>query len=261
MGAQRAVALLDFIVTLLRRYTARIDTVVSCHDFVFFRDQFVALRRLRRLFRQRRLSDVRIASSWRRSCTSCSLSTAIVLADVEPVVPTGPDEDPESSRSSICCISTICVRTSSSVVGVVVARGDGGVLLAWLPVGRSVGAAVAAGRPSAARNACASGGAEMLRLARIVRGDASAPYASRFASSSGRRTPPDRLMPANSPFAREYERISAVSCASVPTLPARPIGPAATDASAPRFTLLFSSFWTPCSFMMRSTRSTCSAPA
>src|SRR5262245_11301150 len=102
----------------------------------------------------------------------------MVFAEAEPVVPVGPtapDDDPASRRSSLCCISTICVRTSSSVVGVVVARGTGGVLLAW-PAGREVEAAVAAGRASAAMNDCASGGAEMPRIARIVRGDASPPY-------------------------------------------------------------------------------------
>src|SRR5436190_3125291 len=73
--------------------------------------------------------------------------------------------------------------------------------------------------------------------------------------------PPERSMPAKSPCAREYERISAVSNASVPTWPWRPIGPAATDASAPRFTLFCSIFCAPDSFITSSTTSTCSAPA
>ena len=68
-------------------------------------------------------------------------------------------------------------------------------------------------------------------------------------------------MPAYRPCAREYDRISASSCASVPTLPCRPTGPAATEASAPSVTLLRSSFCTPLSFITSSTRSTCSAPA
>src|SRR5262245_17097280 len=153
-----------------------------------------------------------------------------------------------------------CMRTSSSVVG---AGGVG----ADAPAGRAGAADAllllgAAGVDlSAARNGVASGGADISRLARIVRGDTFAPYASLFVSSSGRSTPPERLMPANNPFAREYERISAVSAASVPTLPAAPTGPAATDASAPSVTLFVSNFCTPASFITSRTRSTCSARA
>src|SRR5437879_1200451 len=53
------------------------------------------------------------------------------------------------------------------------------------------------------RNSRASGGAAISRDARMVRGDAPDPYTSRFASSSGLSTPPEILIPANSPFARE----------------------------------------------------------
>jgi len=49
-------------------------------------------------------------------------------------------------------------------------------------------------------------------------------------------------MPANNPLEREYEMISAVATASVLTPPRRPIGPAAIEASAPRFVLFLSSF-------------------
>ena len=115
--------------------------------------------------------------------------------------------------------------------------------------------------PSASMNGVAWVGAEMLRLARMLLGEALVPYALRFASSSGRSTPPERLIPANSPFAREYARISAVSDTSVLTCPCRPTGPAATDASAPRLTLFFSSFCTPLSFITSITTSISSAPA
>src|SRR5262245_9022090 len=133
-----------------------------------------------------------------------------------------------------------CVRTSSSVVGGVVVRGVGGVAAAGAAAVLADAATDAA--RSAARNGAASGGAEISRLARIVRGDAFAPYAILSASSSGRSTPPERFTPANNPLAREYDTISAVIAASVPTLPAAPTGPAATDASTPRLTLLRSSF-------------------
>src|SRR5207248_1772838 len=89
----------------------------------------------------------------------------------------------------------------------------------------AAGAAGDAAAESALRNAVACVGAEISRDARTVRGVALAPYALRFASSSGRSTPPEMSIPANSPRAREYETISAVSCASVPTCPCRPSGP------------------------------------
>src|SRR5262245_31545089 len=138
-----------------------------------------------------------------------------------------------------------CARKSSSVVGTGAGCAVAGVDAAGAGVARAPAFAVDGAADvarSALRNDVASFGAEISRLARIVRGDAVGPYTSLFASSSGRSTPPDRLMPANSPFAREYDRISAVSAASVPTCPAAPTGPAATDASAPSVTLFPSSF-------------------
>src|ERR1051325_7486549 len=67
------------------------------------------------------------------------------------------------------------------------------------------------------------------------------PYARASASVSGRRTPPDRSMPANAPCEWEYDNISAPICASVAALPDRPTGPAATEASTPSDALSSSS--------------------
>src|SRR5437762_6831469 len=78
------------------------------------------------------------------------------------------------------------------------------------------------------RNASAAGGAVAL-FSKSTSRMAVEPYAPVFASLSGRSTPPERLMPANTPFAREYARISAVSFPSVLAEAARPTGTAATD--------------------------------
>jgi hypothetical protein len=66
----------------------------------------------------------------------------------------------------------------------------------------------------------------------ISRVDAFGPYARSFSDLSGFKLPPDRLTPAKSPFDREYDSISADSCASVAALAERPTGPATTEASA-----------------------------
>src|ERR1700691_4526706 len=55
---------------------------------------------------------------------------------------------------------------------------------------------------------------------------------------SGRGVDPAREIPANSPRAREYERISARRVTSVSAEAFRPTGPAAAEASPPSLTLL-----------------------
>src|SRR5437870_13630539 len=97
-------------------------------------------------------------------------------------------------------MSTMRVRMSVSVVGATVVAARGGLDCAIDPlvlVGRSD--APADIELSALNRAVASVGAEMPLPARIVRGVASGPYAARFASSSGRSTPPDMLTPAKRP--------------------------------------------------------------
>src|SRR3954470_15343610 len=66
---------------------------------------------------------------------------------------------------------------------------------------------------------------------------------------------PSSDTPANSPFAREYESISADISASVAAVAVRPLGPAAAEASAPSLVLLLTSDSTPFLFMMRNTKS------
>jgi len=62
---------------------------------------------------------------------------------------------------------------------------------------------------SASRKVVASGDAVALSITCLA--ETSGPYARSMASLSGRNTPPDRLMPANRPCAREYASISAVN--------------------------------------------------
>src|SRR5690606_41751430 len=50
-------------------------------------------------------------------------------------------------------------------------------------------------------------------------------------------TAPSRATPANSPRARDHDQISALSWPSVAMPVVRPIGPAATEATAPRVKL------------------------
>ena len=70
-------------------------------------------------------------------------------------------------------------------------------------------------------NLCASGvGFTAVVPSAMSLADAFAPYARAFLDASGFRLPPERSIPANNPFAREYDSISAVSCASVPALAA-----------------------------------------
>src|SRR5437867_865165 len=86
------------------------------------------------------------------------------------------------------------------------------------------------------------------------------PYASVLESLSTFSAPPDRLIPANSPLLREYDS----TVARLPVVladAARPTGPAATDASAPSDTLLFSIVLAASRFVTRSTRSISVAPA
>src|SRR4051812_49957355 len=134
------------------------------------------------------------------------------------------------------------VRRSESVVDSTLADGVAGAAVDGAAAERGGDTVDTVPVPRASKNGVACVGAEMLRLARIVLGDDSCPYALRLPSSSGRITPPERLMPANTPVAREYARISAVSNASVLTCPCRPTGPAAIDASVPRLTWFFSIF-------------------
>src|SRR5204863_57796 len=111
-------------------------------------------------------------------------------------------------------------------------------------------------RPSALANALASTVRRTGTVPKaICRAECSAPYIFALAESSGLRLPPERSMPANTPFDREYASICAVSCASVAADVVRPIGPAAIDASAPSVTLLPSSLSAPPRFMTTSTRS------
>ena len=67
-------------------------------------------------------------------------------------------------------------------------------------------------RPSALVNACISGVTFTAAVPiAMSRADAFGPYARSFLDLSGLKLPPDRLIPAKSPFEREYEYISAVS--------------------------------------------------
>src|SRR5882672_3649071 len=109
-------------------------------------------------------------------------------------------------------MSTMRVRMSSSVAGGVVVAGRGGAGAAAWALG--LASELAAVLFSADRNDAASGGADISRVAKMVLGVAREPYTLVLASSSGLRTPPDRSIPANSPFDREYDRISAVTTAS-----------------------------------------------
>src|SRR5262249_53662909 len=149
-----------------------------------------------------------------------------------------------SIRSIDCWMSITRARTSSPVAGGAAGRGPAaaGVETPGRPSGRGEVPR------SAERNAPASGGADISRVARMVEGVAPDPDAVLFQSSSGLRTPREISTPANRPLEREYDRISAVMTASVLNPPRRPTGPAATEASAPRLTLFLSSFWTPDSF-------------
>src|SRR5437868_10085889 len=86
-------------------------------------------------------------------------------------------------------------------------------------------------------------------------------YTSLFELSSALSAPPERLMPANTPCAREYDSTSALRLPLVLAPAERPTGPAAIDASAPSDTLLFSIFPAASRFMTSRTRSISSAPA
>src|SRR5208283_5205301 len=83
----------------------------------------------------------------------------------------------------------------------------------------------------------------------------SRPYSALFAPSSDRIVDPSSDTPANSPCAREYERISAFITTSVSAEVSRPTGPAAADASAPSFTLLDIIEFAPDSFITSNTKS------
>src|SRR5262245_15189766 len=76
------------------------------------------------------------------------------------------------------------------------------------------------------------------------------PYISLFSSRSLRNVAPSSEMPANRPFDRDQERISALISASVWAVAFRPTGPAAAVASAPIVNLLEVSFFIPRSFMI-----------
>jgi hypothetical protein len=64
------------------------------------------------------------------------------------------------------------------------------------------------------------------------------PYKFLFASLSGRSVEPSSETPANSPRAREYDKMSARKVTSVSADAVRPTGPAAAEASPPSSTLL-----------------------
>jgi hypothetical protein len=71
---------------------------------------------------------------------------------------------------------------------------------------------------------------------------------------------PSRARPANSPWDRDHDRISACICASVWAVAVRPTGPAATEPSAPRVNLLESSFSAPRAFITSMIRSVSEPP-
>src|SRR5579862_9519823 len=68
------------------------------------------------------------------------------------------------------------------------------------------------------------------------------PYMIWFSSRSLRSVAPSSETPANRPFERDHDRISAVIIASVIALVSRPTGPPATVASPPSVNLSVSSF-------------------
>src|SRR5437763_1545685 len=84
---------------------------------------------------------------------------------------------------------------------------------------------------STRRNAWAAGGVVTFPAKSTSRLATDDPYALAFVSLSGRRTPPDKSIPANTPCEREYARISAVRRASVAADAVRPTGPAAKEMS------------------------------
>src|SRR5260370_35778573 len=71
---------------------------------------------------------------------------------------------------------------------------------------------------------------------------------------------PSNYTPGNNRLDGECDRISASMTISVPADAARPTGPAATDASAPSFTLLDITDLAPFSFITNSTKSVACAP-
>src|SRR4029079_1728389 len=87
------------------------------------------------------------------------------------------------------------------------------------------------------------------------------PYSSLFPSSSFRSVAPCRDTPANRPFEREYDRISAFMRASVSADADRPTGPAATEAFPPNVNLLFKRLSIPRSFIISITTSVDEPPS
>src|ERR1019366_10048187 len=87
-----------------------------------------------------------------------------------------------------------------------------------------------------ASSGCADAGAPTFPSRTISLALNSFPYRALLAPSSERMVEPSSDNPANNPFDREYDRISAFMTISVSAEAARPTGPAAADAYAPFFT-------------------------